>query len=163
MKAIASYKTQLFQFNDGLKLHYIQVPEDVAFSMTDKFPFRIFCKMNDYEFPAAIVKHGIDGLIIQMGKQTIKKAKVDLHNEIEVQLKRDNTDHGFDIPVEFEELLLQDEDGRLAWEKLTPGAQRSYLHYLNSCKSSDTKIKRSIAVLQRAQEIVAKKAVKNKA
>lgn len=157
MKAKVSYKTQLYQFNVGLKLHYIHVPEDVAFSMTNKFPFRVFCKMNDYEFPAAIVKHGEDGLIIQMGKQTIKKANVDLHDEIEVQLKRDDTEHGFDIPAEFEELLLQDEDGRLAWEKLTPGNQRSFLHYLNSSKTMDTTIKRSITVLKRAQEKAAKK------
>ncbi len=141
-------------------LHYITVPDDLALLMSDKFPFRVFCRANESEVPAAIVKHGMDGFIIQMGKQTLKKLKLNPHSDFEVVLVEDLTSHGYEIPEEFEELLLQDDEGREAWEQLTKGAQRSYLYYLNTGKSSETRIKRSIIILQRAREIVARKSAK---
>ncbi|MEX1188464.1 MAG: YdeI/OmpD-associated family protein [Bacteroidia bacterium] len=154
------FKSYLNKFNTGLGLHYIHVPELHALSMASKFPHRVFCTVNDAQFPAAIVKHGEDGFIIQMGKQTLKSIKVDLRNEFEVLLVTDTTEHGYEIPEEFKEYLKQDEEGRVAWEKLTSGNQRSFLHYLCSAKTSDTRIKRSNIILKRAKEIIANRNTK---
>jgi hypothetical protein len=154
------FKTFLKKFEHGMCLHYIAVPDTLALKMSNKFPFRVFCRVNQSAVPAAIVKHGVDGFIIQMGKQTLKKLKLNPHSDFEVVLVEDLTSHGYEIPEEFEELLLQDDEGREAWEQLTKGAQRSYLYYLNTGKSSETRIKRSIIILQRAREIVARKSAK---
>jgi len=151
------FKTFLKKFEHGMGLHYIAVPDTLALKMSNKFPFRVFCRANGFEVPAAIVKHGEDGFIIQMGKQTLKKLQLYKDLDFEVVLVEDKTDHGYDMPEEFEQLLIQDDDGRVAWEQLTKGAQRSFLYYLNTGKSIEIRIKRSIIILQRAREIVAKK------
>jgi hypothetical protein len=162
LKSTATFKSIIERFGKGMTFHYISVPETVAKSMSDKFPFRVFCTIRNKEFPAAIVKHGLEGFVIQMGKQTLKKFSGVYSEEVDVTLKRDESEHGYEIPEEFAELLAQDEAGRAEWEKLTPGAQRSYLYYLNTGKSVDTRIKRALVILQRAREINAEKASKSK-
>jgi hypothetical protein len=163
MKSKIQLNTEVLKFHSNLALHYIQIPDELVLSMANSFPFRVFCTINNHRFPAAIVKHGIDGFIIQMGNQTIKSAKVIVGDQIEILLERDDTEHGYEMPEEMIELLLQDEDGRKAWDSLTKGAQRSFLYYLSTGKSQETRIKRSILILKRAQEIIAEKTKKARA
>ena len=55
------------------------------------------------------------------------------------------------VPEEFEAVLSQDDEARAVWNKLTNGYQRSLLHFVNSAKSSDVRIARSIDLLERAK------------
>lgn len=154
--------TEVQKFDSNLGLHYICIPDEIALQFSTKFPFRVFCTIKSHTFPAAIIKHGLDGFIIQMGKQTIKAAICQLGENLQIQLVEDKTEHGFVMPEEFIELLSQDDLGSEAWSQLTTGAQRSFLHYLVSAKSQETRIKRSITILNRAREIVAEKRRKSK-
>ena len=56
-----------------------------------------------------------------------------------------------DIPEELEAVLSQDDEARKAWDKLTTGYQRSLIHYVTSVKNVDSRIKRSIELLNRAK------------
>lgn len=154
------FKAELLKFDVNLALHYIQVPEELISEFATKFPFRVFCTIKTHTFPAAIVKHGIDGLVIQMGKQTIKASGCRLGEELVVTLVQDDTEHGYAMPEEFIVLLDQDTEGREAWEELRPGAQRSLLYYLVGAKSQETRIKRSLIILKRAREIKAERVKK---
>lgn len=162
MNQVITFNTQLQKFELNLGLHYIVVPFELAVAFAVKFPFRVFCTIKAHTFPAAIVKHGIDGFIIQMGKQTLKSANCQLGEEFVVILEQDHTEHGYVMPEEFLVLLDQDDEGREAWESLTAGAQRSLLYYLVSAKSQETRIKRSILLLKRAQELKFEKIKKSK-
>ncbi|MEZ5174282.1 MAG: YdeI/OmpD-associated family protein [Bacteroidia bacterium] len=148
------------RFGEGIAYHYIAVPEHIALSMAEKFPHRVFCTIRNVEFPAAIIKHGAEGFVIQMGLQTLKKFAGSYGEVVEVKLIKDTTEHGYPLSEEFAELLSQDEEGRDAWESLNPGAKRSFLYYLSTGKSVDTRIKRGLIILQRAREIKAEKAAK---
>ena len=105
------FKTELLKFDVNLTLHYIVVPYELAIDFADKYPFRVFCTIKSHTFPAAIIKHGIDGLIIQMGRQTIKAAKCLLGEDLQVKLDQDNTEHGYVMPEELIVLLDQDDEG----------------------------------------------------
>jgi uncharacterized protein YdeI (YjbR/CyaY-like superfamily) len=56
-----------------------------------------------------------------------------------------------DIPEELEAVLEQDEAARNVWEKFTTGFQRSLIHYITSVKNVDSRIKRTIEILERAK------------
>ena len=56
-----------------------------------------------------------------------------------------------DIPEELEAVLEQDDQARKAWDELTSGYQRSLIHYVTSVKNVDSRIKRSIDLLNRAK------------
>ena len=56
-----------------------------------------------------------------------------------------------EIPEELGAVLEQDDDARKAWDKLTPGYRRSLVHYITSVKNVDSRIKRSLDLLNRAK------------
>ena len=140
--------------------HFINVPDEIALSLTDKFPFRAVCTIRNHTFHCGIVKHGIDGFVIQMGKQTMKKAQIIKGESIEIKLIRDTSEYGYEMPEEMRELLLQDEEGNKNWEALNPGTKRSILYYVCGAKSSEVRIKRAMQMLERAREILVEKKTK---
>lgn len=48
----------------------------------------------------------------------------------------------FEVPEEFSEVLKNDSDLKLAFEKLTPGRQRAYLLFFAGAKQSKTRMQR---------------------
>ena len=56
-----------------------------------------------------------------------------------------------DIPEEIEAVLEQDDLAKKAWDDLTTGYQRSLIHYVTSVKNVDSRIKRSLDLLNRAK------------
>ena len=145
-----------------MSLHYITVPQDIAHALSDTFPCRVMCTMNNFTFHAGIVKRGLDGYVIQMGRKTVKSCTIAFDQDVEVIVTPDLTEYGYELPEEMVELLLQDDVGRDNWEALNPGHQRSLLHYVCSTKNPDLRIKRSILILQRAAEIRADRLKKGK-
>jgi hypothetical protein len=56
-----------------------------------------------------------------------------------------------DIPEELEAVLLQDDLAMVAWRKLSTGYQRSLIHYVTEVKRVDSRIRRSIDLMERAK------------
>jgi hypothetical protein len=54
-----------------------------------------------------------------------------------------------DMPEEMEAVLAQDEDAAKAWSELTTGIQRSLLHYVNSVKNVDSRIRRALFMAEK--------------
>ncbi len=157
MKQPFTFKTHIFQGDGSLSLHFIEVPIEIAESLFDKFPARAIITIHDATFHGGVLRRKDGYYLIQMGKATLKKIKA-IHNDlVEVTMEADLTTYGYELPEEMEALLEQDEDGRKIWEALNPGMKRSLLHYVNSAKSVDVRIKRSILILKRAEEIQAER------
>jgi len=158
MESIAlTFITVINKFDEKMGYHFFQVPHDVALALSDKFPFRSLCTINGHTFHAGIVKRGLDGFVIQIGKAVLKAAKVDYQQTIQVKLQADESEYGYAFPEEMQELLNQDDESRKYWDAMNPGAKRSYLHYVNSGKSIDTRIKRALLIIERAKELYFKK------
>jgi hypothetical protein len=56
-----------------------------------------------------------------------------------------------DVPEELEAVLAQDDKAMKVWEGLTPGYQRSLIHYITSVKNVDSRIKRSLELMEKAK------------
>lgn len=56
-----------------------------------------------------------------------------------------------DIPEEFEAVLEQDDEARNVWDTFTNGMQRSLIHYVTSVKNVDSRIKRSLELMEKAK------------
>ena len=55
-----------------------------------------------------------------------------------------------ELPIEFEEVLEAEPEFRRIWESFTIGRRRSLSHYVSTAKSSETRIKRSIELMEKA-------------
>lgn len=56
-----------------------------------------------------------------------------------------------DIPEELQAVLDQDPQGRQVWETFTTGLKRGLIHYVTSVKSSGSRIKRAIEIVEKSK------------
>lgn len=90
--------------------------------------------------------------LINLGKSTLKQAKINPEDEVTLYLELDETEFGYELPEEFKEVLRQDPEGEKAFLELKPGLQRSFLHYIVSAKTVDTRIKRSLKLIDNLKQ-----------
>ena len=141
----------------GMGLCFIEVPHEIAEALFDRFPGRGLITIHKESFHGGVLKRKDGYYLVQLGRATLKKVKANYGETVEVSIRADDSEYGYEMPEEMQGLLDQDDDGRKIWEATSPGMKRSLLHYVNSAKSSDVRIKRAILILQRAAELQAEK------
>lgn len=162
MKQPFTFETRILHGEGSLSLHYIEVPIEIAESLFDKFPARALVTIHNATFHGGVLRRKDGYYLVQMGKATMKKVKASFQDLVEVKIEVDQTTYGYEMPEEMEALLEQDDEGRKVWEAFNPGMKRSLLHHVNSAKSIDVRIKRSILILKRAEEIQAERKKKGR-
>jgi hypothetical protein len=56
-----------------------------------------------------------------------------------------------ELPEELEAVLAQDDEAMAVWNNFTKGLQRSLVHYVTSVKNVDSRIKRSLQMMEKAK------------
>ena len=87
--------------------------------------------------------------LITLGKATLKDAKKEAGLEETITLEYDHSEFGMAFPEEMQEVLEQDEEGNILFRNLKPGMQRNMLYYVSSSKTSETRIKRALEVVEK--------------
>ena len=85
---------------------------------------------------------------IIMGKTTLKTVDKEAGLDEDVILTQDNSEFGMEVPEEFEEVLRQDDEGKARFMELNPGIKRSFLYYINTGRTVDTRIERSLRLIE---------------
>jgi hypothetical protein len=136
--------------NGTLAYFGLFIPDDVLSEIAAKGRQRVNGKINGYDFDLAIqnVKGGLRYFTIS--KALRKEAKIALSDLINVEFYL--VDGSIvEMPEELIAVLEQDEIGNQIWQKLTAGYQRSLIHYINSTKNIDLRIKRAIYLVNKAK------------
>lgn len=108
---------------------------------------RVVCTVNDtLEYQCALIPRGEGVFIIHLNKARVKKLKLKIGDQVQVSIKKDHSEYGLPVPEEFTEVLEQDPDAKVFWEKLTPGKQRTLLYIVAQPKSSELRIGRALAI-----------------
>lgn len=127
----------------------ILLPDQAAEQFrTPKGAIRVLCSIEQAEeFPCALNPRGNDYIII-VSKALIKKHKLTYDNPFKVAIRLD-PENGLLLPEELQEVLAQDDWGNSLFNKLLPGRQRGYIHYVRSAKTVDTRIKRALEIIEK--------------
>jgi Domain of unknown function (DUF1905) len=128
---------------------HIPIPDEIFSAMikiaTDK---RIVCTINNsLSFHCAMMPKGTFHYIL-VNNETCKKLKLNINDEVSVEIVKDDSKYGINISEELEEVLFSDPEGSLLFHRLTSGKQRSLIHIINKVKNSQTKIEKSFVVLE---------------
>ena len=143
------FTTHLSKFSGDLWGFHIPVPEPVAQHFLQEKNRRVVCTLNDQEeFQCALMPKGDGTYFINVNKAIRKRLRLDLGSEVQVKLRKDESKYGLPMPEEFAELLAMDEEGDTYFHALTPGKQRTLLHIIGSPKTSDTRIRKAIVVVE---------------
>ncbi len=129
--------------------YQIQIPENVAILFRQPIgAIRVLCSIKSgEEFPCALNPRGNDYIII-VSKALMKKHGLESAVPFKISLRPD-PNNGLLLPAELLEVLLQDEFGNQVFEALLPGRKRGLIYYVRTGKSIDTRIKRSLEIIEK--------------
>jgi hypothetical protein len=128
---------------------HFKVPPLVAATLSEaREDRRVVCRLNDrVEYQCALVPFGQGQLVITVNKKLQTQLKIKEGSVLQVSLWPDESEYGLPMPEELKEVLEQDEEGNRIFHALTPGKIRTLLYLAGQPKSSDIRLRRSIAIL----------------
>lgn len=140
---------------DKLKLRYITIPKSVLSLFWTKedngsmFNQRFIVTLNSsITWQAGSVSLGNETAYITVSKERMKELKVDLNDTVNVTLQRDFSEYGFEVPIEFTEVLNQDSEGKKRFDSLSMGIRRATIYLVLQIKTSDKRIEKSISIIE---------------
>ncbi len=143
------------EYLEKLKLHYVSISEEILqhfHSDEDKgsvFNQRFQITVNDaISWKAGSVSLGNRTAYITLSKARMIQLGVDPGDTVSVQLKKDTSKYGMDVPEEFTELLNQDDHAKERFESLTMGLQRAVIYVVAQLKSSQKRIDKSVFLME---------------
>lgn len=130
---------------------YIIVPDQIAQEFVEgRRPARIRCRLNGVvEFQCAIRPKGGGGFYINVGAPLRQQGKFVLGRKLSVQVWKDDSEFGRDMPEELTELLDIDPQGKDLFYASLPSMQRAIIHYISGAKSVQIRIDRAIMMIDR--------------
>lgn len=146
------FVSKLQKFDSNLWGHHFPVPDNIAEQFIDGGNRRVVCRVNSHiEMRCALMRFH-DTWCILLNKGNREKLGVDIDDKIEVELGKDRSEFGMEMPEELEVLLLQDEEGSEIFQKLTQGKQRTLIHIVSKVKNTNSRLNKVLAILQHLKE-----------
>lgn len=145
-----SFKSSIEKKTGKGGYHFIRVPEKVATKLTARKAVRVFCNIDDkLEFACAIRPDGEGGFFINVNTTKMQKARLKLGQTVTASVRKDKTTYGHKMPAELKALLDSDEEARRYWDAVRNSYQRQMIYYIDSAKSVDKRIERSLLFINR--------------
>ncbi len=154
MKGVKKFRCTLDRFaKPHLWDYHLKVPLEIASYFFKDTARRVICSINGNKgFQTGIMPNGADVYFIKINQQIRKSHKIESGDLVDVTLVADESEYGFSLPSEFEELMLQDAAGAEYFQQLTPGKQRSLIYLVDKIKSPDIRILKSVIIFEHLKE-----------
>ena len=144
-----TFKGIIQKLDSNVWSHCVFVPLEYSEKLIEGTDRRVICTINDnVTIHAALMPNGGNEYFINLNKDVRKELGVDIGSTIEISLKKDTCKYGMPMPLEFQELLEQDELGNTTFHSLTIGKQRNLIHIVGKFKSEEKRIEKSIIILE---------------
>ncbi|MFK7900779.1 MAG: YdeI/OmpD-associated family protein [Cyclobacteriaceae bacterium] len=109
---------------------------------------RVICCLSNTEcIHAALMSDGAGGFFIMINKELKKKLDLSEGSKLTVSLEEDTSKYGIPMPEEMQELMGQDSEGDHYFHALTRGKQRSLLYLIGKPKTSGTRLKKALVII----------------
>jgi hypothetical protein len=147
--SVFSFKSTLVHIKGGLIHSVVYLPEEIV-EQLPKGRVRTKGTINGIPFALAPQYQKDGGRFFTVNASLKKLARIKDGSKVEVSFRLVDPDL-LDIPEELEAVLAQDEEAMTAWNNLTIGYQRSLILYVTSVKNVDSRIKRSLELVEKAK------------
>ncbi len=134
--------------NNKLWSYYIQISDEVAEKYIEGKDRRIVCTLNDKESIHCALMPSPRGYFILINQSLKKKLGLQLGESVQLKIEKDRSKYGMPMSEEFEACLAEEAEAFAYFERLTPGKQRNLIHLVNQVKSSEIRIRRSLAIVE---------------
>lgn len=110
---------------------------------------RVQLSLNGVSSRRALQRHADGGGFIFLGRDYLAECGLRLGDTARVELSPDPSPDAVDLPAELEIALAQDAAAAASWARLTPGAQRGFIHRIATAKREETRARRAWEVIDR--------------
>lgn len=142
-----SFEARLMRKNSNLWDHYVPVPEEISAYYKKKVKGRVVATLNEkIDIHCAIMAGGKDSDFVMLNKEVRTKLKVAEGDLISVKVVEDTSKYGMEVSEEFAEFLHEDPEFNEYFHALTIGKQRNLIYISGQPKTSDTRIRRCLAI-----------------
>ena len=109
---------------------------------------RVLCSIKGAEpFPCALMPWG-DFFYIMVNKLRRAELGLQLGDNVDVVLEKDESRYGMPMPEELQEVLNQDPEGNRLFHLLTAGKQRSMMWFIGKVKDIDKRIHTALVFVE---------------
>lgn len=129
--------------------HHLEVPEAITEAFLATGSKRIVCTLNEQEtFQGALTPIGNGRYVVKVNKKLQKQLGIKAGDVLQAVLLPDNSTYGLPMPLELEEVLVQEPEGKTHFEALTPGKQRTLLYIVGQGRHETERIERALVLVQ---------------
>jgi hypothetical protein len=108
---------------------------------------RVICTVNgQVRYHAALLHDGMGGYMMLLNQARRKQLGVRAGDLLTIQLEKDTSEYGMPMSNELREVLDQDSDADALFHRLTPGKQRTLIHWTDNVKNPDIRIRRALVM-----------------
>ncbi len=108
---------------------------------------RVICTVNgQVRYHAALLHDGLGGYMMLLNQARRKQLGVRAGDLLTIQLEKDTSEYGMPMSDELREVLDQDSDADILFHRLTPGKQRTLIHWTSNVKNPDIRIRRALVM-----------------
>lgn len=144
-----SFTTKLERLPSNLTYTALFLPYEIVAQLPEKGRVRVAGKINGVTpFNLAILNLKEGPKYLMIGSQLRREAKIKEGDLVQVSFQLVDSEI-LEIPEEFKEALLLDEEANEVFSSFTTGYKRSLMHYITSTKNVDTRIKRSFELIEK--------------
>lgn len=131
---------------------HVVVPNEIASHFlaegTKRVVAMLIAENMSMEYQCGLIPRGKGKTVIMVNKDYRTKLNIDAGSKVIVQLRKDDSEYGLEMPEELAELLRQDAEGDRLFHTLPEGKQRTLLYIVSSMKNPTRRIERAIAVVE---------------
>jgi hypothetical protein len=142
-----SFKGNLRRFDFNHWSFHIPVADEIATQMMDAQHRRVLvCIKDSQPYHMALMK-AKDCWYVLVNQELRTRHLLNEETPFDVKISRDHSEFGHELPEELQVLLDQDEEGNAHFRKLTPGKQRGLVYIVTTVKNSDSRMRKSLAII----------------
>lgn len=132
---------------------HFRVPKNIAALLIEGKSRRVVCTLNEKETYQCAILHFRTGItVIAVNKKIQDLLQVSFGDNVEVQLQKDKSAYGLQLPEELEEVFQLEKKGKKLFRALTPGKQRTLLYIVGNAKDPEKRALRALAVVRHLME-----------
>jgi len=151
---VKTFEATLKRFDSDLWGHHFIVPDEISTYFIENDSKRVICSIDNHvDFHCALMPSGENGYFINVNKENRKKSKWSIGQTRQISLVKDESKYGMPIAEEMEEALASDNVANDIFHSLTAGKQRTLIYLASKPKTSTTRIKKSIIILDYLKEV----------
>ncbi|MEM9324914.1 MAG: YdeI/OmpD-associated family protein [Bacteroidota bacterium] len=149
-------ETALAHFeNSPIWGYHLPISIDVANQLIEEKDRRVILTIGGERLHVAIMPKQLE-CFIMLNKALVKKLNLQLGQKVQITLEKDPSEYGMEMPDELRELLFQDDEGSSYFHALTPGKQRNLIYLVSKVKSTDSRLKKALAIVHHLKEMQGK-------